>query len=239
MFKIKMAGMIPEIDNQNSHVKEYCESRITDMPPCFRVKVSHAEIESYMHSCKIDGIDEGVAERILICRKIAAKMAMYDRFLLHSAVIDYDKNGIAFVADRGVGKTTHMLLWKECFNDKVRFVNGDKPIIRKSGDEYVAYNTPWCGKEGFGDKKATSLKAVVFLERADVPKVIRLDPKDAVPVIAKQTVYPEDASAYGKFAEMLAEFTKNVPMYLACVNMRKDSAECVRNYIFKDIGINI
>lgn len=234
MFRIKMAGAIPEIDNRCGHVKKYCEGWITDAPPCFRIKVEQSELDAYMANCRIPDMTEGVAERVLVCRKIAARLATGGRFLLHSALIDYEKNGVAFVANRGVGKTTHALLWKEVFGDKVKFVNGDKPIVRKKDGNYVAYSTPWKGKEGFGEKKATTLKAVVFLERGDIPKVVKITPEDAVSMIAKQTIYPDDPSYYDEFAQNLADFVREVPMYLASVNMRAESAEVVKRAIFGD-----
>ena len=134
MFKIKMAGAIPEIDNRCDHVRQYCEGWMTDASPCFRVKVTQSELDEYIKNCHIPDMTEDVAERVLIYRKIAARLATGGRFLLHSALIDYENNGIAFVAKRGVGKTTHALLWKEAFPEKVKFVNGDKPIVRKKGE---------------------------------------------------------------------------------------------------------
>ena len=235
MFKIKMAGAIPEIDNRCDHVRQYCEGWMTDASPCFRVKVTQSELDEYIKNCHIPDMTEDVAERVLIYRKIAARLATGGRFLLHSALIDYENNGIAFVAKRGVGKTTHALLWKEAFPEKVKFVNGDKPIVRKKDGNYVAYSTPWKGKEGFGEKKAASLKAVVFLERGDEPKVIRLDPKDAVSMITTQTIYPDDPAYYDKFAQELADFVREVPMYLASVNMRPESAIAVRDFVFKNM----
>lgn len=232
MFKIKMAGAIPEIDNKNSHVKEYCKDWITDASPCFRVSVSQKEIDLYVATCGIPNMKDDVAERILIFRKIAARLAVGGRFLLHSAVVDYCNKGVAFVAPRGVGKTTHALLWKEAFGDKVRIVNGDKPIIRRNGDSYVAYSSPWKGKEGFGEKKATSLSAVVFLERGDAPKVIKISPQDAASFILKQTVYPDDASYYDNFADEIARFCRDVPMYIAMVNTREESASVVKDTLF-------
>lgn len=232
MFKIKMAGAIPEIDNKNSHVKEYCKDFMTDASPCFRVSVSQKEIDLYVATCGIPNIEDDVAERILIFRKIAARLAVGGRFLLHSAVVDYCNMGVAFVAPRGVGKTTHALLWKEAFGNKVKIVNGDKPIIRRKDDAYVAYSSPWKGKEGFGEKKATSLKAVVFLERGDMPKVIRMSPQDAATFVLKQTIYPDDVSYYDSFACEIARFCRDVPMYLAMVNTREESARAVKNAVF-------
>ena len=233
MFKIKMAGVVIEIDNIHSYIKEYCRDYICDGAPAFRVKTTIDEIKSYLSSKNIEGIDDASAERILVYKKIAAKLAERGMFLLHSSVISYKGQGIAFVASRGVGKTTHAMLWKHSFWEDVKFVNGDKPIVIPEGGRFVAHTSPWKGKEGLGELESIPLSAIVFIERGDKPTVCKITPTEAVAKISNQSIAPESRSFDGEFAENIASMLKSVPLYSAKVNMDKESAITVRDYIFK------
>lgn len=233
MFKIKMAGVVIEIDNIHSYIKEYCRDYICDGAPAFRVKTTISEIRSYLSKREIMGIDDATAERILIYKKIAAKLAEMGMFLLHSSVISYKGQGVAFVASRGVGKTTHTMLWKHSFWEDVQFVNGDKPIISCENGRFITNSSPWKGKEGLGETDRVPLSAIVFIERGAKPEIKSLTPKEAVSLISNQSIAPESRVYDGEFSENIAAMLKSVPLYFAKVNMDKESAIAVRDYIFK------
>lgn len=230
MFKIKVADTVIEIDNINGYVKEYCSAWLCDGAPDFRIRVSNEEILSYIRGKMLT---EAGAERILVYRKIAAILAQREKFLLHSSVISYKGQGVAFVASRGVGKTTHAMLWKHTFWDDVEFVNGDKPIISCEDGRCIAHATPWCGKEGFCDRESAPLSAIVFIERGEKPEISSITPQDAVVRLQNQTVAPESRCFDTQFADNIAQMLKTVPLYVAKVNTDKESAIKVKNYIFK------
>lgn len=233
MFKIRMAGVVIEIDNIHSYIKDYCRDYFCDGVPAFRVKTTVDEIKAYLANRGIVGIDDAIAERILVYKKIAAKLAERGMFLLHSGVISYKGKGIAFVASRGVGKTTHAMLWKHSFWDDVKFVNGDKPIVKCENGKFIAYTSPWKGKEGLGEIDSIELSAIVFIERGEKPSVKSITPRDAVALISNQSIAPESRVYDGEFSENIAAMLKSVPLYAARVNMDKESALAVRDYIFK------
>ncbi len=232
MFCIKVAGAVIEIDNIHSHVKEYCRDFLCDESPDFRVKITFDEIKEYSRG-RSSGVSDEIAERILVYRKIAARLAHNGKFLLHSSVISYKGFGIAFVASRGVGKTTHAMLWKHSFWNDTQFVNGDKPIISCDSGVCTAYATPWCGKEGLCEIPSVPLSAIVFVERGETPEVRSITPEDAVVRLQNQTIAPADRGFDNQFAENIAEMLKAVPLYVAKVNTDKESAIAVRDYILK------
>lgn len=232
MFAIKLAGITFEIDNRYSHVRDYCRGWESDETPLFRVKVSNEEIALYMHNSGIPNITEPIAERILAYRKICANLTRYGIFLLHGALVSYRGRGIIFSAPRGVGKTTHIKNWLECFGADAEIINGDKPLIKKQGDRYIAYGTPWRGKELLGKDGSVEVSAVCFLERGHRNVATRIKPSDIVARVARQTIYPDDAALYAPYSETLADFLKNTPLFAAAVTMDRSSAETVRNSIF-------
>lgn len=231
MFCVELAGVTVEIDNRYNHIEQYCRGWESEKAPAFRVRVTDSEIVAYMKGCGMP-MTEDLAERILVYRKICAELTRLNIFLLHGAVISYRGQGIIFIADRGVGKTTHAELWKRAFGDDVSFVNGDKPLIRKEGDRYFAYGTPWRGKEGLGENAKVPLRAICYLGRGDKPFATRIRPEEALMYTVRQTIYPEDRELYDSFADGIAELLKNTPTFAARVDMTLRSAECVRDVIF-------
>ncbi|MBE6547855.1 MAG: hypothetical protein E7667_03120 [Ruminococcaceae bacterium] len=230
MFKIKIADIIVEVDNIHSYIQEYCKDWLCDGTPNFRVKVTSQEINNYIGNCGYETTAASV-ERILLCRKLAAKLTPYHAFLLHGGVIEYGGKGIIFCAKRGVGKTTHINLWKDAFGDSVNVVNGDKPILKRTAKGYVAYSTPWRGKEGYGGTGSVKLDKLCFIKRADKPSVEKITAKQAWTRMCRQTVYPENSADYDKFAADIAEFLNSVDIYVISVNQDIESATEVRNRI--------
>ena len=230
MFKIKLADVIVEVDDRQSYISEYCKDWFCDGTPSVRAGVTQKDISDYMAGCGYETTPQAV-ERVLLSRKIAAKLPPYHAFLLHGGVVEYEGHGIIFSAKRGVGKTTHMNLWKDAFGDKVKIVNGDKPIIKREGSGFVAYGTPWRGKENYGDNSSVKIDTLCFIKRADKPSVERITPKQAWTRLSRQTVYPEDSEYYDMFAKDMADFLSSVNIYLISVNQDVESAIHVKNKI--------
>lgn len=226
MFTIELARVAVEIDNRYSHVREYCTGWETDNKPSFRVKVTQYEIAEYIKNCKMP-MDEPTAERILVYFKICARMPEYDAFLLHGAVISCNEHGIIFAAKRGVGKSTHIQILKDCYGDEIKIVNGDKPIVRKEGNDFVAYGTPWRGKEGYGDNSSVKIDRICFIERGN-NTMRRVDAAEAAQRLAGQTVYPYDRRLDQMFAFNLADMLTKVKLCCAEVDMTPNAAKLTK-----------
>ncbi len=232
MFSIKIADITLEIDNRYSHVKDYCKGWESEEAPLFRVKVTNEEIAVYMHNSGIPNMTEAVAERVLVYRKICARLTRYGIFLIHGALVSYNGRGIIFSAPRGVGKTTHVKNWLEAFGKDAEIINGDKPLIKKQGDRYIAYGTPWRGKELLGRDGCVEISAVCFLERGKQSVAARIRPSEAALRMAGQSIYPDDETVYDAYSQDIADFLSAVPSFAAAVTIGVESATAVRNAIF-------
>ena len=230
MFNIKIADIVMEIDNKQSYIYEYCKDWACDGAPEFRVGVSADEINKYIEGCGYE-TNPRTVERVLLSRKIASKLSPYHAFLLHGAVVEFEGEGIIFSAKRGVGKTTHVNLWRDAFGEKVKVVNGDKPVIKREGNYFSAYSTPWRGKENLGDNSSVKVTKLCFIKRADTPSVEKISAKQAWTRLCRQTVYPEDTQMYDVFAKDMADFLKSVDIYIISVNQGIESAIYVKNQI--------
>ena len=137
------------------------------------------------------------------------------------------------MAKSGVGKTTHTLLWKKLLNDKMIYINGDKPIIRKINNQLIIYGTPWCGKENYGTNASVLLKALCFIERANENEIAEITGIDLIKKLAHQLFFPKDSiQVLNKSVDLLTDIT-SVSCYLLKCNMDISAAKLAYEYMKK------
>ena len=175
-MKITVADFNIEIKNKYKFIENQCADYINDFDkPDFIMEVTEEEInrekqrQSYQECFK-----DSYIELVLVYRKLCFMLPENDAIMLHSAVFSLENRVIALVANSGVGKTTHMMFYKELFGDKVTVINGDKPIIRYIDNELFVYGTPWCGKE----KMNTNTKKIHYVTCGEVKKISEKNKKE-------------------------------------------------------------
>ena len=141
-------------------------------------------------------------------------MLKFDVFLMHASVLDVDGEGYAFLAHSGTGKTTQTRLWLEHFGHRARVINGDKPLIRVMSDgTFVAYGTPWNGKEGMGCNASVPLKSLFLLERSTVPACEPADQEFSIDRLFHQLLMPEDPEQMMQLLDIVDKLVETVPCY--------------------------
>ena len=161
MITIEIAGIPIAINSRYNIEKQQYNGYITEKQPLEIVTASDEEI-------RLEGtVVSAYTEQLCILRKIALLCVNYSAFLFHAAVIDVDGQGIAFAAQSGTGKTTRVLLWKKAMSDRVKVVNGDKPILREIGRKYqcvdegcVLYRTWRHGRVASADTERSCTQAI-------------------------------------------------------------------------------
>ncbi len=137
-----------------------------------------------------------VLEITAVLRKVAAMLlGRYDGCMLHAATIVYGGKAYAFVAPSGSGKTTHCRLWLEVLSEHARILNGDKLLLRRDGDRFLAYGNPWNGKEGYGERGCYPLGGVFLLHRAAENTLCPVSPTDALAALLPAVAVSKDAAA--------------------------------------------
>lgn len=154
--------------------------------------------------------------------------------LLHAAVISCDGKGIAFLARSGVGKTTHTLLWKRVFQEQLRIINGDKPIVRFFDGVPYAYGTPWAGKENLQCNGCVRLTDICFIEQSLDNSVLRVDPMDYIDALMQQVLLPSELVPAEKTLELLDKMVSNCKFWVIRCNVCDDAAMIAYNTIFGD-----
>ena len=116
------------------------------------------------------------------------KLLKFDGMMLHSSAVELDGRAYLFSGDCGAGKSTHTRLWQAVFGEKAKVFNDDKPALRYIDGKWIAYGTPWCGKDGININMSAPVAGICFLKQAEENKIRRLSNGEAVQRIVKQTM---------------------------------------------------
>ena len=208
MFTMEIAGVPVGVDNLYYGTFRRCGEFLTDRPPAFTVSVSEEEMR------RSAGESSAYAEQQCVYREISLRLMAYGAFLMHAAVIEVDGQGLAFAAQSGGGKTTRVNLWQRALGERVRVVNGDKPILRFMDGGLYAFGTPWRGKENLGGNLRAPLKCVCFIERAERVPLCRLERDRILPRLFHQVLVPKDPERLDLFFPLMERLITSVPFYL-------------------------
>ncbi len=224
-FILKMADLTVGIKNKYKYAEAFCRDYIaTDAAAAdcdFIVEASDEEINAEQ-----DGnYPAYYLETLALYRKIAAEMQKYEGFLMHGVVLETGGVGVAFLALSGTGKSTHARLWKQLLGEKMRVINGDKPLVRYSEKDgtFYAYGTPWAGKEGEQTNAKTPLRKICFLERSEKNECVKLPGAEALERMLG-FIYVKDGNALLSVLDLLEKAEEKTEFYIIRCNMDPESA---------------
>ncbi len=167
----EIAGLRVKIENKYDFTTKFCQEYLSEdqlSPVSIVAKITDEEFEEEKKASP--GYSDGYIENICLYRSICRQMPTLGRILLHCSVLEYDGNAYAFLGRSGTGKSTHTKLWLK-YLSPTRVINGDKPVLEHSEGNFIAYGTPWMGKERWGTRAKSPLKGLCFLEQAKVNAV--------------------------------------------------------------------
>ncbi len=240
-FIIKLADLKIYIDCHYQYCFNMCQDYIVNDKD-YDFKISTNEDELLKEKKDFDKFDIGYIESLTVYRLIAEKIPLYNRFLMHGAVITYNQIGLMFIAPSGTGKSTHIRLWKKYFGKHVEIINGDKPILSIENNKVYAYGTPWCGKEKWQKNKKTVLNAICFIEQGKNNIIDKINIDQHIVSLIKEVYLSTDSSSINHIFNCLDILIQNVSFYkLTCdisQNAVKSSFEALTHLSFNDSKID-
>ena len=150
---------------------------------------------------------------------IYPRLPAFDAFWMHAVLIEMDGAGYAITAPSGYGKSTQGRLWLKAFPDQARIINGDNPIIRREGHEFIAYGTPFCGKEGYQVNIGVPLKGFCYLKHGETNFIRRMDSTVAFAQLLREYQCRFTAEYQERHMELLQQFVETVPVYVLTCNL--------------------
>lgn len=227
-FNVMLAGMSVGIKCPSPEMRDFCANYITDAPCDFFVSVTQADVDAER---KLSPDGGGMLYEIsAVQRKIAEVFPLHNRFLMHGAAITYQDGAYLFCAPSGVGKSTHISLWKRCLGDAVDIVNGDKPFLSleaHADQQYLrVYGSPWAGKERWQKNRSAALRAICFLSQDSENSISPVQPAQCLPQLMRQVYVPSDTAAASETLRLVDRLAELVPLYHLRCNISDDAVKC-------------
>ena len=146
-------------------------------------------------------------------RVFSDKALWFDSLMLHSSAVVVGEYAYLFSGPSGMGKSTHTQGYLRTFGRDAVIINDDKPTLRRQGQTWYAYGTPWCGKDGINRNLSAPVAGICFLHRGDT-LLQRLSPAEAAIDIIRQTqYYQRDKKNTQKLLSLIDLLAKEVPAF--------------------------
>lgn len=142
------------------------------------------------------------------------ELVHFDGLMLHASAVVHDGKAYLFSGHSGAGKSTHTRMWQQVFGPNVRVINDDKPALRRIDGKWIAYGTPWCGKDGINQNLKAPLAGICFMKKADHNAIRRMTSREAMQEILAQTIrrYPSHQGMEKLFA-LMDLLLREIPVY--------------------------
>lgn len=115
-------------------------------------------------------------------------LSLYGGLLVHGCGFNYQGEGFLLLGSSGAGKSTLGRIFLE--HRAVSILNDDKMIIRKQGNSFFLYGTPWHGSLSFYSAGWVGLKKVFFLKKAPANAITKLGVSEAAFRLAALSFMP-------------------------------------------------
>ena len=129
---------------------------------------------------------------------------------LHSSAVLLDGKAYLFSANSGTGKSTHTEKWCRLFG--ARYLNDDKPALRKVDGVWMAYGTPWSGKHDLSTPEGAPVGGIAFLKRGDENAICPMPASKAVPNLMAQSLWKLNMQQMQTQLELADQLLRQVPV---------------------------
>ncbi|MGD8524168.1 MAG: hypothetical protein PVF56_23660, partial [Desulfobacterales bacterium] len=132
--------------------------------------------------------------------------------IIHCCGIEKDGEGILFIGESGAGKSTMANLWNA--DGGIEILSDDRVIVRKRGEDFRMYGTPWHGEAQFVSPRGVKLKKMFFLRHAGQNEVHPLSGAESVQQLLKCSFPPFwDATGMNFTLDLFTDLATVVPCY--------------------------
>ncbi|MBE6738216.1 MAG: hypothetical protein E7566_06165 [Ruminococcaceae bacterium] len=213
MPKLKIADVVVEMPLKYPQTAHWYSSYLVSDEEAADIKIETSQKEmDYLVKNGID-ITEPIAENMVLCNKFNSQLIRFFGSYIHSSALKYEDKVYLFSADSGVGKSTHTKKWCRLFPDKARVINDDKPSFRMIDGKCIVYGSPFSGGTNIQINEKGELGAIVFIERSEENKLERLDTRQAIVLLIRQTHKRVSEKARDRLLSMMSEILLNYPVY--------------------------
>ena len=222
----KIAGLVYEIEYEYDGLERHFEDYLID--ECLNEEVYHITYsKDDYEEVRADNYNAipSYIEFVCIMQNIIRQLPK-NRLVMHGAVIEYKGKAYLFTAPSGTGKTTHISMWVKHLGDKVKIINGDKPVLIVSDDEVTAFGAPWCGKEGWQINTSAPLEGICLLERGEENLIEEINPGKYIEYFVKELYIGNSENTLLDVIDIFEKISRSVLFYRMECNISEEAAKC-------------
>jgi len=147
-------------------------------------------------------------DQILLMHYLASRQGI----LLHAAGVLANRRAFIFAGRSGAGKTS--LARRLQSRDPLRFLSDDRILVRKAGDRFTAFGTPWPGEGGIAENDGGPLEGLFFIIHGQSTRVTPIRPQTALKRLLPVASVPwYDREAFPGALDCCEAMTCRVPAY--------------------------
>jgi len=139
-------------------------------------------------------------------------LAQKEGALLHAAGIRIKGKGCIFPGQSGAGKST--ITRQFAAGEYAKLLSDDRIIVRKIGETFKAYGTPWPGEAGIALNESMPLSGIFFINHGSSNRIKAIKPQKALERLFPVTSIPwYDRDIMPKILDFCEDLVLNVPAY--------------------------
>ena len=221
-FVMEIAGKKVRVIHQYQKVLNHCKKYLTASKDAdLEISVTESDLEyekkQYEAACRAENrefsaISKEELEVAAVNRRLADVLLDFNTVLVHGAAAGVDGQAYLFCAKSGVGKTTHINLWREVLGDRLTIINGDKPFLQ-IGEKITVYVSPWCGKEGENTNCAYPLAAICLIKRGAKNEIRKISQDEAFVLMMSHIYRFREQEKAKKLLTLVAALCETLPVY--------------------------
>lgn len=223
---IRKAGQLPDVPENVMSVDAHYKVVLDNQGNTYSFFFENAEKPIYYAAAACDASGKEIVVEYLESHRpyiadvkrsffhlgFASILLHRNKLCLHASCVDTPLGGILFSGVSGIGKSTQAELW--CRYRGARQINGDRPILSKEGQTWLAWGSPYAGSSKVYVNDSCPVSAIVLLKQAKACSLRRLSPSEAFRgVWAGLTIHSWDAAFVEKASALAVELIQTVPVY--------------------------
>lgn len=159
-----------------------------------------------------------------------------NRLWFHAACVDTHLGGILFSGPSGIGKSTQAELW--CNLRGAKQINGDRPILSKERDGWLAWGSPYAGSSRCHINESCPVRAIVMLRQEKECSLRRLPLPEAFRAIwSGLTVYSWDKAFVEAASSLTMELITSVPVLEFACTPDSQAVDYLEQGLRKECGL--
>jgi len=239
---LNISGLAIDFDSRfPEYVRERCGKYLADAispspgkpvsDELIRIRVSEEDIDR----SDVSNIGRMEAELYAMAMHLGEILPSRGRIMTHGVAVGCEGNSYIFTAKSGTGKSTHAFLWQKYLGaDRVKVINGDKPILWLRDDgEILACGGPWNGKEHLDENVCLPLRGVCLLQRLEgntaggnrpsSPEMKKASKEETLDFLMDQIYLPRSSRAQIQTLQLLERMYDRVPVYHLFADMSREA----------------